>query len=90
MENENPKEVKLDVDIPLALSEQDYDRKWSLCCSKSHVASVKYFTTVTLCFAVIGFSIIQLAIYPPDLEIRANYLPLLSGTLMLFINPPSH
>ena len=66
------------------------ERTWRACCSRTSVAAAKYYTTVGICGTVIAFSGIQLAMYPHDLEIRAAFLPLLSGTLMLLVDPPKH
>ena len=64
--------------------------EWHACCSRTSVAASKYYTTVGICAAVIAFCGCQLAAHPHDLEIRAAYLPLLSGTLMLLVDPPKH
>ena len=66
------------------------ERTWRACCSRTSVAAAKYYTTVGICGSVIAFSGIQLAVHYDDLEIRAAYLPLLSGTLMLLVDPPRH
>ena len=70
--------------------EDDPERTWVACCSRTSVAAAKYYTTVGICAGVIAFCGIQLAIHPHDLEIRAAYLPLLSGTLMLLVDSPKH
>lgn len=78
------------IDIPNNEEDVSGERTWVACCSKTSVAAAKYYTTVGICASVIAFCGIQLALYPHDLEIRSSMLPLLSGTLMLLVDPPKH
>lgn len=77
------------LDIP-SDEEIQPERTWVACCSRTSVSAAKYYTTVGICASVIAFCGCQLAAHPHDLEIRAAYLPLLSGTLMLLVDPPKH
>lgn len=80
-----------DTSIAVSVNEEDKpERTWVACCSRTSVAAAKYYTTVGICASVIAFCGIQLAVHPHDLEIRASFLPLLSGTLMLLVDPPKH
>ena len=81
-----------DEAIDISDNEEDVsgERTWVACCSKTSVSAAKYYTTVGICASVITFCGLQLALYPHDLEIRASFLPLLSGTLMLLVDPPKH
>ena len=87
--NGEPRLEDASIDIPVD-EEIHPERTWVACCSRTSVAAAKYYTTVGICASVIAFCGIQLAIHPFDLEIRAAYLPLLSGTLMLLVDPPKH
>lgn len=85
-------EHKLEIAIDDVRPDEDDlpDKTWVACCSRTSVAAAKYYTTVGICASVIAFCGIQLAVHPHDLEIRASFLPLLSGTLMLLVDPPKH
>lgn len=80
-----------DEAVAISVNEEDNpENTWVACCSRTSVAAAKYYTTVGICASVIAFCGIQLAMYPHDLEIRSSMLPLLSGTLMLLVDPPKH
>jgi len=66
------------------------EKQWFICCSKSSVQCVKYFSQLSVIAFSIIFSSIMLILHPYDLEIRSGFLPLLSGSMMLLINPPTH
>jgi len=89
MANGEPRLEDTALDI-LDNEEIQPERTWVACCSRTSVAAAKYYTTVGICATVIAFCGIQLAMYPHDLEIRSSMLPLLSGTLMLLVDPPKH
>jgi hypothetical protein len=61
---------------------------WRSCCFRCSPSATRYFSVLGLCSTVIVFSAAMIAAHPKDLEIRANFLPLISGTLMLFIEAP--
>lgn len=66
------------------------DDNWFVCCSRSNIRCVKYFSTLSICSFVVLFSSFMLIRYPHDEQQRAVYLPLLSSMIMLFIDPPRH
>ena len=72
------------------LVEGEQERPWLTCCSRTSPAAARYFTVVSICAAVIAFSATMLAIHADDPEARGFYGPLLSGTLMLLVDPPRH
>lgn len=63
---------------------------WRSCCFHCAPGPARYFTVLTLCSTIIVFSAAMIAVHPKDLEIRSNFLPLISGTLMLFVDGPRH
>jgi hypothetical protein len=63
---------------------------WRSCCFRCSPSATRYFSVLSLCASVIVFSAAMIAAHPKDLEIRANFLPLISGTLMLFIDGPKN
>jgi len=70
--------------------EDEDEKEWFICCSKSSVQCVKYFSQLSVIAFSIIFSSVMLLLHPHDLEIRSGFLPLLSGSMMLLINPPTH
>lgn len=89
MNGEQPRLEDASIDISIN-EEVQPERTWVACCSRTSVAAAKYYTTVGICASVIAFCGVQLGVHYDDLEIRAAYLPLLSGTLMLLVDPPKH
>ena len=77
------------IDMP-SDEEMQPERTWVACCSRTSVSAAKHYTTVSICATIIAFCGIQLATCPHDLQIRSSMLPLLSGTLMLLVDPPKH
>ncbi len=89
--NDDPEsKLEAQVDSVSTANEGGPDTFWIACCSRTSASAAKYFTTVGICTGVILFSATMLAIHYDDVEARANYLPLLSGTLMLLVDPPRH
>jgi len=85
VEMEKVNEIK---DIEMKVCEQE--KEWKLCCSNSSISCVKYFSQISVIGFSIVFSSIMLGLFPHDLEIRANYMPLLSGMVMLLVQAPEH
>ena len=60
------------------------------CCSNTKFGLIRYLTMISVIVGVMLFCIIQLSLRPTNLEIRSNYLTLLSSCIFLLIPAPHH
>jgi len=91
--DDNPHERKSELEDEAAfvdLEPGSTESIWKSCCFRCAPGPARYFSILSLCGTVIIFSAAMIAAHPKDLEIRANFLPLISGTLCLFIDGPKN
>lgn len=62
-----------------------HDSRWNLCCSSVYKAEVIYITQIIFLFTILLFSIIQITIKAPNIEI---YFSLISTIIGLIIPSP--
>lgn len=74
--------------IEIKLNETEDDQiEWSICCSKSSKAFIKYVSTVMMSVIVLIFCIVMVALNPDD--DNTIYFSLISSIISLYINPPT-
>jgi hypothetical protein len=61
------------------------DTRWTLCCSSVYKAEVIYITQIIFLFTILLFSIVQITIKAPNIEI---YFSLISTIIGLIIPSP--
>ncbi len=78
----------MDIESTNAPNDDELDQRstWDSCCLRCDKAAVKFISIYSLVVATLGFSAGMIAANPTDLEIRSSFLPLISGTLALFID----
>jgi len=62
-----------------------HDSRWTLCCSSVYKAEVIYITQIIFLFTILLFSIVQITIKAPNIEI---YFSLISTIIGLIIPSP--
>jgi hypothetical protein len=68
------------IDIP---DNEDVD----FCCSNTKFGLVRYMTMISVTVGVMLFSAGMMLSDRHNLELRASFLPILTGTLFLLVNP---
>jgi hypothetical protein len=69
------------------IQEEDQDKEWKLCCSKSNKSFIKYITQVCFGASIMIFSMAQIA--RSDVDNKEIYYSMLSGTVGLFLPHPT-
>ena len=89
MTDTNPPTSPEMIDIKQSLQQNDDDDniEWSVCCSKSSKAFIKYVSTVMMSVIVLIFCIVMVALNP-DAD-NTIYFSLISSIISLYINPPT-
>jgi hypothetical protein len=72
------------ITIPVA-EDLKHDSRWNLCCSSVYKAEVIYITQIIFLFTILIFSIIQITLKTPNIEI---YFSLISTIIGLIIPSP--
>ncbi len=87
-DTEPPKTHEM-IDIKQSPQQNDDDDniEWSVCCSKSSKAFIKYVSTVMMSVIVLIFCIVMVALNP-DSD-NTIYFSLISSIISLYINPPT-
>ena len=65
---------------------ENESENWKICCSNSSSHFIKFFTTFSICFSVMIFSMIQI-IQNPDKD-NSIYFSLISSILALYMDAP--
>ena len=75
-------------DIKTLINKEDNEfREYNICCSKSSVGAIHFFSQLTICIFVLLFSFLQIFINPE--KDNSIYFSLISSILSLFIQPPA-
>jgi hypothetical protein len=67
--------------------QEDEDKEWKLCCSRSDKGFIKYVTQICFGASIMIFSMAQIA--RSDVENKEIYYSMLSGTVGLFLPHPT-
>ena len=77
----------IEIKQPVHQNDDDDNIEWSVCCSKSSKAFIKYVSTVMMSVIVLIFCIVMVALNPDD--DNTIYFSLISSIISLYINPPT-